>query len=256
MIEAVVIQGKKVDTSRAERIAQQFGVSVTNQIPNDKWAKYFLMDKTGISFVAGKQILKGDFSKLLSRVTGGHLQHEILLKAAKPEGAGNADLSKGNSVKLRAVDATAGLGEDSFLLAAMGYEVEMFEHNPITAIVLQDALIRARNTPELKEIAKRIVFTAGESKELLRRLSYEPDLIYLDPMYPEKKKSAESKMKMQVLHQIEEPCSDEEELMAAALAARPKKILIKRPPEAEFLAGMTPSYQVTRKAVRYDCLVL
>ncbi len=248
MIQAVVVQGKKVDTGRAERIANRFGVAVTTQVPSEKDAKYFLMDKTGISFVAGKQVLKGDFANLLPRVTGGHLQHEILLKAAKPD--------NNEERVLRAVDATAGLGEDSFLLAAMGYEVEMFEHNPITAVVLQDALIRARNTPELKEIAGHMTFTPGESKELLKTLSYEPDLIYLDPMYPEKKKSAESKMKMQVLHQIEEPCKDEYDLMEAAVASRPARILVKRPPEASFLAEMTPSFSVTRKAVRYDCIVL
>lgn len=248
MIQAVVVQGKKVDTGRAQRIAESFGVAVTDTVPAGKDAAYFLMDKTGIAFICGNQSLKGDFTNLLPRVTGGKLQHEILLKAAKPETEGGS--------RPRCVDATAGLGEDSFLLAAMGYEVEMFEHNPITAVVLQDALLRARNTPELKEIARHMTFTAGESKELLKTLSYEPDLIYLDPMYPEKKKSAESKKKMQVLHQIEEPCSDEYELMEAAVASKPGKILVKRPPEAPFLAGMTPSYSVTRKAVRYDAIVL
>lgn len=248
MIDAVVVQGKKVDMDRARRLAEQFDTELTGEIPERKYAKYFLIDKTGITFVTGKQELKGDFTRMLSRVTGGHLQHEILLKAAKPA----SDVPAGT---LRAIDCTAGLGEDSFILAAGGFRVEMFEHNPITAVLLKDALIRARNNPDLKEIAGRMSMKQGDSKDLLAELTYTPDLIYLDPMFPEKKKSAETKKKLQVLHQIELPCADEVELVQAAIAAKPKKIVIKRPPEGEYLAGIEPNHSVTRKAVRFDCLV-
>ena len=246
-VNYIVIQGKKVDRDRAGRLAEEFGVELITEIPDNKLAKYFLMDKTGLSYFAGKQELKVDWNNMLSRVTGGHLQHEILMKAAKPESDGDK--------KLRAVDATAGLGEDSFILAALGYEVEMFEHNPITAALLHDGVIRARNDSKLQDIARRMTFSSGESKELLKGLTYSPDLIYLDPMYPEKKKKAESKKKMQILHQIEAPCSDEIELMEAVMQAKPGKIIVKRQPEADFLAGVTPTYSVTRKAVRYDCIV-
>ncbi len=246
MISAICVQGRGVDMDRARRLAEKFGTEVTEKIPDDKHAMYFLFDKNGLSFIAGKQELKGDFSRLLKRVTGGHLAHEIILKAAKP-GADDGGVKK-------AVDCTAGLGEDSFLLAAGGYQVELFEHNPVTAALLHDALIRARKNPELKEIASRMTLREGDSKELLSALSYEPDLIYLDPMFPEKKKSAETKKKLQVLHQIETPCADENELVQAAIAAKPKKIVIKRPPEGPFLAGITPTYSVTRKAVRFDCI--
>lgn len=247
MIDAICIQGKKVDLDLARRLAARFETEITTSIPEDKYAKYLRMDKTGITFVAGKQELKGDFTRLLSRVTGGHLQHEILLKAAKQ----NALEEPG---KLRAVDCTAGLGEDSFILAAGGYSVELFEHNPITAVLLNDALIRARNHAALREIAKRMTLKQGDSKDLLGELDYKPDLIYLDPMFPEKKKSAETKKKLQVLHQIELPCSDEIELVKAAMEAGPRKIMIKRPPNGDFLAGIKPTYSVTRKAVRFDCI--
>lgn len=242
MIDAVVIKGKKVDIDRARRLAEKFGTEVVDAIPESKDARFFLMDKTGLSFMAKGQELKGDFSRLLSRVTGGHLQHEILLKAADRLG------------NMKAVDATAGMGEDSFILAAGGYDVELFEHNPITAAVLSDALLRARNTPELKDIAKRMKLAEGDSKELLKKLSYNPDIIYLDPMFPEKKKSAETKKKLQMLHQIELPCEDEEELVKAAIEAKPKRIIIKRPPDGDNLAGIKPTFFITRKAVRFDCI--
>ena len=243
-IDAVVVQGKKVDMDRARKIARDFETEVVDKIPDDKKAKYFLIDKTGIAFVSEGKTLKGDFIPMMKRVNGGKLAHEILLKAAKPE------------KNERAVDCTAGLGEDSFILAAAGYQVEMFEHNPITAVLLKDTLQRAKKAPETKEIASKMTLKEGDSKELLKSLGYEPDVIYLDPMFPEKKKSAEAKNKMQVLHTIEKPCEDEIELMQAATEAKPKKIIVKRPPESDRLAGVEPTYEVVRKAVRYDVYVI
>ena len=243
MIQALVLQGKKVDTDRAKRIAERFQCELVSECPKDEKARFLLMDKTGISFVAEGQVLKGDFTRLLNRVTKGHLQHEILLKVA------------GKGDNLKAVDATAGLGEDSFILAAGGFMVEMFEHNPITATLLADALLRAKNDPTTKEIARRMSLSEGDSKELMQKLSYTPEVIYLDPMFPEKKKSAETKKKLQVLHRIELPCADEVELLETAMAVKPGKIIIKRPPGCEYLAGVKPTYVVERKAVRFDCIV-
>ena len=248
MIDAVCVQGKKVDKDLAKRLALQFGVELIEELPKDKFCKYLLVDKNGVAFVAGKQELRADFTGMLSRVTGGHLQHEILLKAVKLNGREPRD-------GVRVVDATAGLGEDSFILAAAGYQVEMFEHNEVTAILLADALRRGKKDPKLKEIVSRMTLKQGDSKTLMSQLSYEPDVIYLDPMFPEKKKSAETKKKFQVLHQIENPCDDEKELMEAALLAKPQKIVVKRPPEGPFLADIKPSHSVTRKAVRFDCIV-
>lgn len=247
MIDSVVVQGNKVDLDMARRIAAGFETEITNVMPENKDAVFFLIDKTGVSFVAAGQVLKGDFSRMLPRVTGGHLQHEILLKAAKLEAGANDDA-------LRAVDATAGLGEDSFILAAGGFTVEMCEHNPVTAVLLRDALIRGKRDPKLKDIISRMSLRQCDSKEFFTELNYTPDLIYLDPMFPEKKKSAETKKKLQVLHRIELPCSDENELLKAAMDTHPRKIVIKRPPDGEYLGGVKPSYSVTRKAVRFDCI--
>lgn len=247
MIDGVFISGKKVDRDMAKRLAEEFDSQILSELPKNKDSRYFVLDKDGLTFCCENQELRGDFTRLLPRVTGGHLQHEILLKVAKPaDAAGTLP---------RAVDATAGLGEDSFILAACGYRVEMFEHNPITAALLKDALIRGKRDPKTKDIVSQMSLTRGDSKELIKNLNYVPEVIYLDPMYPEKKKSAQSKKKLQVLHMIEAPCADEAELMEAALATGAKKIIIKRPPEADFLAGKEPSYSVERKAVRYDCIV-
>ena len=81
-------------------------------------------------------------------------------------------------------------------------------------------------------------------------------MVLLDPMFPARTKSAQVKKKFQLLHHLESPCEDEAELLDAALAARPRKVVIKRPPKGPYLAGKKPSYSLTGKAVRYDVIAL
>ena len=82
------------------------------------------------------------------------------------------------------------------------------------------------------------------------------DVNYLDPMFPGRTKSAAVKKKFQLLHRLEMPCQDEKALLDAALGARPRKIVIKRPIKGPYLAGVKPSYELCGKAVRYDCIVI
>ncbi len=89
----------------------------------------------------------------------------------------------------------------------------------------------------------------------LASLGFAPDVVYLDPMFPGRTKSAAVKKKFQLLHHLEQPCEEEEALVEAALAAHPRKVVIKRPPKGPELAGVKPSYTVSGKAVRYDVLV-
>ena len=83
-----------------------------------------------------------------------------------------------------------------------------------------------------------------------------PDVIYLDPMFPERSKSSLVKKKFQLLHELERPCDSEEELLEAAISARPRKIVIKRPRKAPSLAGRAPSHTLSGKKIRYDVIAL
>jgi 16S rRNA (guanine1516-N2)-methyltransferase len=74
-------------------------------------------------------------------------------------------------------------------------------------------------------------------------------------MFPARTKSAAVKKKLQVIQLLERPCDDEAQLVEAALGARPRKVVIKRPIKGPHLAGLKPSYSLTGKAVRYDVLV-
>ena len=82
-----------------------------------------------------------------------------------------------------------------------------------------------------------------------------PDVVYLDPMFPGRTKSAAVKKKFQLLHHLEAPCADEDALMDAALAAGPRRVVVKRPVKAPVLAGVRPSHSVAGKAVRFAVIV-
>ncbi len=202
-------------------------------------------DAEGLALVGDGMVLRADFVRLLPRLRPDRLGRELLVRAARVRGVEAPS----------AVDATAGLGEDALLLAAAGFVVTMFEKDPVIAALLRDALERAARVPELAPVAERMTLVEGDSVAGLRCLGFSPDVVFLDPMFPERAKSAAVKKKFQLLHHLERPCDNEEELVEAALAARPRKVVIKRPPKGPLLAGVRPSYQVSGKAVRYDVLV-
>ncbi len=199
----------------------------------------------GLELVGDGMVLRADFVRMLPRLRPDRLARELLVRAARVRGAESPTV----------VDATAGLGEDSLLLAAAGFTVTMFERDSAIAALLRDALERAADEPQLAGIVERMTLVEGDSVAGLRELSVPPDVVFLDPMFPERTKSAAVKKKFQLLHHLERPCEDEEGLLAAALSARPRKVVVKRPPKGPWLAGVKPSHSLAGKAVRYDVIV-
>lgn len=254
--------GERMDISRAERQLSDEGCSVALRWIDGR-----------LTLTDGEQALCGDFARLLPRVKPGKLQRELLVRAAKAKGTASPT----------AFDATAGLGEDSFLLAAAGFTVQLHENDPVIAALLRDALTRAAADPAFSAIAARMRLVEGDSVAALSAiaaadgaarsdnaasdpsamgnatvLAASPapfDVVYLDPMFPERSKSAAVKKKFQLLHHLERPCANEEELLRAAIAAAPRKVVIKRPVKGPWLAGIKPSYAIAGKAVRYDVIV-
>ena len=202
-------------------------------------------DAEGLALVGDGMMLRADFTRLLPRLRPDRLGRELLVRAARVRGVEGPT----------AIDATAGLGEDSLLLAAAGFRVTMFEKDPVIAVLLRDALERASATAELAGVVARMELVEGDSVAGLRGLGFSPDVVFLDPMFPERTKSAAVKKKFQLLHHLERPCDNEDELLAAALAVRPRKVVIKRPPKGPYLAGAKPSHSLAGKAVRYDVIV-
>lgn len=208
-------------------------------------AVQLVRDDSGLALVGDGMELRCDLTRMLPRVKAGKLSHELLVKAAKVKGIDAP----------RAIDATAGFGEDALLIAAAGFDVQLFEADPVIAALLADGLSRAADNLQLAPIVARMHLTQGDSIIAMRTMSENVDVIYLDPMFPARQKSAAVKKKFQLLHHLEAPCANEEEMLFAAIAAQPRKVIIKRPIKGPLLAGVKPSYSISGKAVRYDCII-
>ena len=205
----------------------------------------------GLSLCHGKLTMKADLTAMLPRLRQANLEREMLVKAARIKGIEH----------IRLVDATAGMGEDSLLLAAAGYDVTMYEYDGVIAALLRDALKRGKQDPGLSDAIGRMRLIEDDSIAAMRRMaesdeSQRPDVVLLDPMFPSREKSALIKKKFQLLQQLELPCDNEKDLLDAAYAAKPRKIVIKRPLKGPYLAGVKPHYSLSGKAIRYDCMIL
>ena len=204
-----------------------------------------LRDERGLALVADGVELRGDFSRMLPRLRPDRLSRELLVRAARVRGVESPV----------AVDATAGLGEDGLLLAAAGFSVVLCERDEVIAALLQDALARALEDPRLAGVARRMSLVVGDSVEALAGLKTSPDVVCLDPMFPERRRKAATNKKLQLFQRLERPCEDEEGLLQAALGAHPRKVVIKRPLKGPYLAGVKPSSSIEGKVVRYDVVV-
>jgi 16S rRNA (guanine1516-N2)-methyltransferase len=157
---------------------------------------------------------------------------------------------------LKIIDATAGLGRDSLLLASLGCEVTMLEQSPVLAALLQEALEQSQQTP-LAEITNRLQLVHTDSAAFLKNYQQAVDTIYLDPMFPERKKSALVKKDMQILQDLIGHNDDNQNglLLESALAAGAKRVVVKRPRLGEVLPGPQPNLQFISKTHRFDTYI-
>lgn len=158
---------------------------------------------------------------------------------------------------LHVVDATAGLGQDAFVLAGLGCRVTLFERNPVIHALLADGLARAALNTDCAPIIARMTLRAGSSKVWLEGLGRGEgedvaDIVYLDPMFPHRDKSALVKKEMQVFRTVVGDDDDSGELLAAALKAATYRVVVKRPRKAPSIEGPEPAARIEGKSSRYD----
>ncbi|WP_411166471.1 Ribosomal RNA small subunit methyltransferase J [Aeromonas sp. DSM 116730] len=155
------------------------------------------------------------------------------------------------------VDATAGLGRDAFVLASLGCKVTLIERSPVVAALLQDGLARAAQDPEIGSwVSERMHLLQGPAVDNLLALSERPDVIYLDPMFPHKQKSALVKKEMRVFQSLVGPDLDADALLPAALKMANKRVVVKRPAYAGWLNEHKPSMAIETKGNRFDVYVM
>lgn len=164
------------------------------------------------------------------------------------------------------LDLTAGLAGDAFILASLGCPVTMLERSAIVHLLIEDAIERAHLNDSFQSIITQ-GFKAIHSDAIayiecqLQKDVERPEVIYIDPMYPERKKSALVKKDMQILQRLHGSDDNAEQLLQAGLVFATKRVVVKRPTHASpvkcKVAGFaTPSTSIKSKKTRYDIYAL
>lgn len=173
------------------------------------------------------------------------IKNELLSKAL---GAGKQGL--------RVLDLSAGLGIDAVFLAQLGYEVTAIERNPLIYLCLNNAAELATKNPSgTRQCNPKFLF--GNSLDYLKHNTSKAgvicfDVIYFDPMFPEKTKSALPRQEMVFFKNLVGADEDAAAILAQALKTPGiKRIAVKRPLKAPPLKEK-PSGSLSGKLVRFD----
>lgn len=188
---------------------------------------------------------------LVCDFTSGAVRHRFLYGGGRGQALPRAVGMKAGKTPA-VVDATAGLGGDAFLLASLGASVTLIEVSPQIHRLLADAMERAREAGgEVAEVIARMTLLHGDSREILPTLA--PEVVLVDPMHPERKKSALVKQEMRLIREIVGDNPDAAELMRVALATATKRVVLKWPRLAAPMPGIrAPSHQIIGKSTRFD----
>jgi 16S rRNA (guanine1516-N2)-methyltransferase len=153
------------------------------------------------------------------------------------------------------IDATAGLGQDAFVMALYGCEVRMLERSPVIYALLRDGLERAKADSDIAAIISKLSLQLADAKTFLLTLPgvERPEAVYLDPMYPESGKTAAKRKEMRLFREVVGDDTDVQELFEAGLEAAKKRIVIKRPIKAPELAK--PNFVLSGTTTRFDVYV-
>jgi 16S rRNA (guanine1516-N2)-methyltransferase len=228
------------------------------------WGLPFVLHaSTGLVLLQGehqlalKQLDEPKVGEVLVDFASDALTFRRLHGGGKKEAIAKAVGLKGQ-MSLTVLDATAGLGRDAFVLASLGCQLQLIERSPVVAALLADGIQRAKQIAELAAwLPQRMSLQHGIASELM--VSWQqakPDVVYLDPMFPHRKKSALVKKEMRLFQQLLGPDEDADALLAPALALATKRVVVKRPAGAPYLAERKPQIEMQGKANRFDIYLI
>ncbi|MDP6968551.1 MAG: class I SAM-dependent methyltransferase [Gammaproteobacteria bacterium] len=188
--------------------------------------------------------------------TAGKSRHRRLYGGGKGQQIAKAIGVQG-AIRPRVLDVTAGLGEDAFVLASLGCQVQLVERQPIVRALLADGLSRLQADKDLAQLGRRLQLLPGNAEQVMQCWVAEPlpQVVYLDPMFPHTGKSAQVKKEMALFRTLVGADLDADLLLAPALALATHRVVVKRPRLAPVLAAQEPTYKLTGKANRFDIYV-
>lgn len=152
------------------------------------------------------------------------------------------------------IDSTAGLGRDGFVLASQGCPVTLLERSPLAFALLRDGIRRALLDAEVAPIAQRMTLIHTDASTYLQALleAQYPDVVVVDPMFPERGKAALAKKEMQAFQALIGDDLDAPTLLQAALGCAKKRVIVKRPRLAAAIEGPKPNLQMAGQSTRFD----
>lgn len=210
------------------------------------------VDVDGLWLCANGMKMQPDWKAESARLKRASLKSEMIARACHL------------AEKPNLIDATAGLGHDSLLMAHLGANVTLLERHPILFTLLEDSHAQAMQDPFLSAVAKRIQLVFSDSADYLIQQAVQhnmSDVVYLDPMFPQRdqnqqaiKKQAQVKKQMQLLHLLlpEDGEMDLGDNLLELAQKVAKRVVVKRPRLAVFLANQEPQHQWQGDACRFD----
>lgn len=182
----------------------------------------------------------------------GVMAHRRKFGGGRAEAVAKAVGVKGDELP-SVIDATAGLGRDAFVLASVGCKVRLIERHPVVFLLLQDGLQRAYADADIGAMLQTNLqlLNVKHLSELNPETNF-ADVVYLDPMYPHKQKSALVKKEMRLFQHLVGGDLDADQLLEPALNLARKRVVVKRPDYAEFLAQIPPHFSRQTKNHRFD----
>ena len=132
--------------------------------------------------------------------------------------------------RLSVLDITAGWAKEAFLISQLGCFVTAIEASAFVFHFVQESLAKDPSSfLHKKEDKPRLQFIQDDSFNYLNQLKKEdfPDVIYMDPMFGERKKSL-SKKELRILKQLVGETKNQKELFHLALKIAKKRLVVKR----------------------------
>lgn len=236
----------------AHAVSRRFGIAIISCIPAT--GLFLYLGDEGLQL---RQSVKASHNPVMIDFTTGTQDHRRRFGGGRGQPLARAvGMKAGFSPHI--FDATAGLGRDAFVFACCGCEVTLCERAPLLAALLDDALSRAAANKEIGDwISQRMLLQFGDSTQVLSSLDnrHLPQVIYMDPMYPQHSGSALVKKEMQVLQQLLGPDTDSGKLFRVALSKASRRVVVKRPRRAGWLEERKPSTSIESKNTRYDIYI-
>lgn len=231
-------------------LAEQFGCQMVNQPPTDgQMYSVFLDDKFSLT-QDGKTLINVDFiaGATAHRHKFGGGKNQAIAKAA--------GLNKGATPTV--FDATAGMGKDAFVLASLGCDVTLVERQQPIYMMLVDGFRRAITDGSIPWFEQRMTLINSGAEDALQRAIAQKqnvEVVYLDPMFPHREKSAAVKKDMALFQSFVGNDADADQLLPLAYQLAEKRVVVKRPDYAPYLNEQTPSSQIKTKKNRFDLYI-